>query len=162
MRRTSLHSWMINTWIPLHEDNMSSPLPADTIMLNAAELKKTIVQALLSSSNHHYYLSAATKKFTALKNCDETELTVMYHNYLTSANKNQDYISLSGCLLFSDKLQQFFKNFANEFLINITLNDKLLKYQDKNPLDWTIHLNKTWKQIAIQQITEMQQQPHLK
>ena len=31
---------MINTWVSLHEDNMSSPLSPETITLNAMELKK--------------------------------------------------------------------------------------------------------------------------
>ena len=52
------------------------------------------------------------------------------------------------------KFQHFLKTFGNEFLINITLNDELLSYADKNPPDWAIHLNKTKKQIAIQHITE--------
>ena len=91
-----------------------------------------------------------------LRKCDETELTVIYHNYMASASKNQDYISLSGCLLFSDKqkFQHFLKNFGNEFLVNIYLDDELLNYKDKNPLDWLIQLNKTQKQITIQNISE--------
>ena len=40
MLRTLLHSQTINTLVPLCEDNMSSPLPPETITLNAAELKK--------------------------------------------------------------------------------------------------------------------------
>ena len=73
----------------------------------------------------------------------------MYRNYMTSASKNQDYVSLSGCLLFSDKqkLQHFLKNFGTEFLINIYLDEELLDYEDKNPLDWLIQLNTTQKQI---------------
>ena len=89
---------------------------------------------------------AAIKNFTTLRKCDETELTVIYHNYMDSASKNQDYILLSGCLLFGDKqkFQHFLKNFGNEFLININLvDDELLNYKDKNPLDWLIQLNKT-------------------
>ena len=116
---------------------MTSPLPQETITLNAAKLKKTIIKVLLSSTKHHYYLMAVKKKFTMLRKCDETELTVMYCNYMTSASKLQDYISLSGCLLFGDKqkFQHFLKNFGTEFLINIYLDEKLLDYEDKNPLD---------------------------
>ena len=116
---------------------MTSPLPQKTITLNATELKKTIIKALLSSIKHHYYLTAVKKKFTTLRKCDETELTLMYHNYMTSASKMQEYVSLSGCLLFSDeqKFQHFLKNFGTEFLINIYLDEELLDYEDKNPLD---------------------------
>ena len=39
-------------------------------------------------------------------------------------------------------------------VININLDDELLSYQDKNPLDWLIQLNKTQKQITIQNISE--------
>ena len=80
-----------------------------------------------------------------LRKCDETELTVIYCNYMASTSKKQDYVSLSGCLLFGDKqkFQHFLKNFGNEFLINIYLDDELLNYKDKNPLDWLIQLNKT-------------------
>ena len=64
---------------------------------------------------------------------------------MASASKKQDYISLSGCLLFIDKqkFQHFLQNFGNEFLINIYLDDELLNYEDKNPLEWLIQLNKT-------------------
>ena len=64
---------------------------------------------------------------------------------MNSASTKQDYISLSGCLLFGDKqkFQHFLKNFGNEFLININLDNELLNYEDKNPLDWLIQLNKT-------------------
>ena len=41
-----------------------------------------------------------------------------------------------------------------EFLINIYLDEELLNYEDKNPLDWLIQLNKTHKQITIQNISE--------
>ena len=111
---------------------------------------------LLSSTKHHYYLMAVKKKFTTLRKCDETELTVIYHNYMASTSKKQDYISLSGCLLFSDKqkFQHFLKNFGNEFLINIYLDEELLNYKDKNPLDWLIQLDMTQKQITIQNISE--------
>ena len=124
---------------------MTSPLPADTITLNATEFKKTIIEVLLSSTKHHYYLTAVKKNFTTLRKCDETELTVIYHNYMASASKKQDYVSLSGCLLFGDKqkFQNFLKNFGNEFLINIYLDKELLNYEDKNPLDWLIQLNTT-------------------
>ena len=73
---------------------------------------------------------------------------------MTSASKKQDYISLSGCLLFSDKqkFQHFLKNFGTEFLINIYLDEELLNYKDKNPLDWLIQLNTTQKQITIKNI----------
>ena len=139
---------MINTWVPLHEDNMSSSLPRETITLNAMELKKTITKVLLSSTKHHYYLVVAKNNFTTLRKCDETELTVIYHNYMASASKKQDYVSLSECLLFSDKqrFQHFLKNFGNEFLININLDDELL--------NWLIQLNKIGKQITIQNISE--------
>ena len=75
---------------------------------------------------------------------------------MASASKKQDYVSLSGYLLFSDKqeFQHFLKNFGSEFLINIYLDDELLNYKDKNPLDWLIQLNKTQKQITIQNISE--------
>ena len=101
-------------------------------------LKKTIINALLSSIKHLYYVMAAKEKFT-LRKCDETELTVIYYNYMANASKKQDYVSLSGCLLFRDKqkLQHFLKNFGNEFLININLDDEtLLNYENKNPIDW--------------------------
>ena len=58
---------------------------------------------------------------------------------MANASKKQDYVSLSGCLLFHDKqkFQHFLKNFGNEFLININLdNETLLNYKDKNPIDW--------------------------
>ena len=91
-----------------------------------------------------------------LRKCGETELTIMYRNYMTSASKMQDYVSLSGCLLFGDKqkFQHFLKNFGTEFLINIYLDKELLNYEDKNPLDWLIQLNTTQKQITIQNISD--------
>ena len=114
---------------------MTSPVPRETITLNAAKLKQTIIKALFSSINHHYYLMAVQKKFTIpmLRKYDETELTIMYHNYMTSASKKQDYVSLSGCLLFSNKqkFQHFLKNFGTEFLINIYLDEELLNYKEK-------------------------------
>ena len=84
---------------------MTSPVPQETITLNAAELKQTIIKALLSSINHHYYLTALQTKFNIpmIRKYDEAELTIMYHNYMTSASKKQDYVSLSGCLLFNNK-----------------------------------------------------------
>ena len=132
---------------------MSSP--PETITLNAVEFKKTI-KALLSSTKHHYYLTVVKKNFPMLRKCDETELTVIYRNYMASTSKKQDYVSLSGCLLFRDKqkFQHFLTNFGNEFLINIYLDNELLNYKDKNPLDWLIQLNKTQKQITIQNISE--------
>ena len=59
---------------------------------------------------------------------------------MASASKKQDYILQSGSLLFGDKqkFQHFLKNFGNEFLINIYLDEELLNYEDKNPLDWLI------------------------
>ena len=74
---------------------------------------------------------------------------------MASASKKQDYVPLSGCLLFGDKqkFQHFLKNFGNEFLININLHNELLNYKDKNPLDWLIQLNKTQKQKTIQNIS---------
>ena len=88
---------------------------------------------------------AVKKKFTTLKKCDETELTIMYRNYMTSASKMQDYVLLSGCLLFGDKqkFQHFLKNFGTEFLINIYLDEELPDYEDKIPLGWLIQLNMT-------------------
>ena len=79
----------------------------------------------------------------------------MYCNYMASASKKQDYVLLSGCLLFSDKqkFQHFLKNFGTEFLINIYLDEELLNYKDKSPLDWLIQLNMTQKQITIQNIS---------
>ena len=64
---------------------------------------------------------------------------------MASTSKKQDYVLLSGCLLFGDKqkFQHFLKNFGNKFLININLDDELLNYEDKYPLDWLIQLNKT-------------------
>ena len=75
---------------------------------------------------------------------------------MASASKKQDYVSLSGCLLFGDKqkFQHFLKNFGTEFLINIYLDEELLNYEDKIPLDWLIQLNMTQKQITIQNISE--------
>ena len=75
---------------------------------------------------------------------------------MASASKKQDYISLSGCLVFGDKqkFQHFLKNFGNEFFINIYIDEELLNYEDKNPLDWPIQLNTTQKQITIQNISE--------
>ena len=135
---------------------MSCPLPSETITLNATKLKKTIIKVLLSSNKHHYYITVVKKNFTTLRKCHETELTVIYCNYMASASKKQDYVSLSGCLLFSDKqkFQYFLKNFGNEFLINIYLDNELPNYEDKNPLDWLIQLNKTQKLITIQNISE--------
>ena len=133
---------------------MTSPVPQETITLNAAELKQTIIKALLSSINHHYYLT----KFTIpmIRKYDKAELTIMYHNYMTSANKKQDYVSLSGCLLFNNKqkFQHFMKNFGTEFLINIYLDEELLNYKEKNPLDWLIQLNTTRNQITIKNIND--------
>ena len=124
---------------------MTSPLPQETITLNATELKKTIIKALLSSTKHHYYLMVVKKKIAMLRKCEATELTVIYRNYMASASKKQDYVLLSGCLLFGDKqkFQHFLKNFGNEFFINIYLDKELLNYKDKKPLDWLIQLNTT-------------------
>ena len=135
---------------------MTSSVPQETITLNAAKLKQTIIKALLSSINHHYYLTAVQKKFTMLSKYDETELTIMYRNYMTSASKKQDYVSLSGCLLFRNKqkFQHFLKNFGTEFLINIYLDEELLDYEEKNPLDWLIQLNTTRNQITIKNISD--------
>ena len=137
---------------------MTSPVPGETITLNAAELKQTIIKVLLSSINHHYYLTVVQKKITIpmLRKYDETELTIMYHNYMTSASKKQDYVSLLGCLLFNNKqkFQHFLKNFGIEFLINIYLDEELLNYEEKNPLDWLIQLNMTQNQITIKNISD--------
>ena len=117
---------------------MASPVPQETITLNAGELKHTIIKVLLTSINHHYYLTALQTKFAVpmIRKHDEAELTIMYHNYMTSANKKQDYISLSGCLLFNNKqkLQHLLKKFGTEFLINIYLDEELLNYEEQNPL----------------------------
>ena len=156
MLRTSLHSLTKNTWVPLHEDSMSSPLPPETITLNATELKRNNNKS--TSEQHQRSLPpyGSQNISTMLRKCDETELTVIYCNYMASTSKKQDYVSLSGCLLFGDKqkFQHFLKNFGNEFLINIYLDGELLNYEDKNPLDWLIQLNKTQKQITIQNISE--------
>ena len=135
--------------VPLREHyiNMTSPVPQETITLNAAELKQTIIKALLSSINHHYSLTALQTKFNIpmTRKYDEAELTIMYHNYMSSASKKQEYISLLGCLFFNNKqkFQHFLKNFGTEFLINIYLDEELLNYEEKNPLDWLIQLNTT-------------------
>ena len=83
---------------------MTSPVSQETITLNATELKQTIIKALLSSINHHYYLTVLPTKFTIpmIRKYDEAELIIMYRNYMTSASKKQDYVSLSGCLLFNN------------------------------------------------------------
>ena len=137
---------------------MTSPVPRETITLNAAKLKQTIIKVLLSSINHHYYLTALQTKFTIpmIRKYDEAELTIMYHNYMTSASKKQDYVSLSGCLLFNNKqkFQHFLKNFGTEFLINIYLDEELLNYKEKNPLDCLIQLNTTRNQITIKNIND--------
>ena len=76
---------------------------------------------------------------------------------MVNASKKQDYVSLSVCLLFCDeqKFQHFLKNFGNEFLININLDDEtLLNYEDKNPIDWAIQLQNKQKQITIQNKSE--------
>ena len=123
---------------------MSSPLPPETITLKATELKNNNKS---TSQQHQTPLLpyGGQNNFIMLRKCDETELTVIYHNYMASTSKKQDYVSLSGCLLFGDKqkLQHFLKNFGNEFLINIYLDEELLNYKDKNPLDWLIQLNMT-------------------
>ena len=137
---------------------MSSPVPRETITLNAAELKKTIIKALLSSINHHYYLMALQTKFNIpmTRKYDEAELTIMYRNYMSSASKKQEYVSLSGCLFFNNKqkFQHFLKNFGTEFLINIYLDEELLNYEEKNPLEWLIQLNTTRNQITIKNIND--------
>ena len=76
---------------------------------------------------------------------------------MANTSKKQDYVLLSGCLLFHNKqkFQHFLKNFGNEFLININLDyETLLNYEDKNPIDWTVQLNNKWKQITIQNISK--------
>ena len=76
---------------------------------------------------------------------------------MVNASKKQDYVLLSGCLLFCDKqkFQHFLKNFGNQFLININLDhETLLNYKDKNPIDWAIQINNKQKQITIQNISE--------
>ena len=137
---------------------MASPVPRETITLNAGKLKHTIIKALLTSINHHYYLTALQTKFAIpmIKKHDEAELTIMYCNYMTSANKKQDYVSLSGCLLFNNKqkLQHFLKKFGTEFLINIYLDEELLNYEEQNPLEWIMQLNATRNQITIKNIND--------
>ena len=111
---------------------------------------------LLSSTKHHYYLTVVKKNFTTLRKCDETELIIIYCNYMASASKKQDHVLLSQCLPFSNKqkFQHILKNFGTKFLINIYLDKELLNYKDKNPLDWLIQSNMTQKQITIQNISE--------
>ena len=137
---------------------MASPVAQETITLNAGELKHTIIKALLTSINHHYYLMALQTKFAIpmIRKHDEAELTIMYRNYMTSANKKQDYVSLSGCLLFNNKqkLQHFLKKFGTEFLINIYLDEELLNYEEQNPLEWIMQLNATRNQITIKNIND--------
>ena len=137
---------------------MTSPVPRETITLNAPELKQTIIKLLLSSINHHYYLTALQTKFNIpmTRKYDEAELTIMYRNYMSSASKKQEYVSLSGCLFFNNKqkFQHFLKNFGTEFLINIYLDEELLNYEEKNPLEWLIQLNTTRNQITIKNIND--------
>ena len=137
---------------------MASPVARETITLNAGELKHTIIKALLTSINHHYYLTALQTKFAIpmIRKHDEAELTIMYRNYMTSTNKKQDYVSLSGCLLFNNKqkLQHFLKKFGTEFLINIYLDEELLNYEEQNPLEWIMQLNATRNQITIKNIND--------
>ena len=135
---------------------MSSLLPPETITLNATKLKKNNNKSTSEQHQTSLLPYSSQKNFTTLRKCDETELTVIYHNYMVSTSKKQDYLSLSGCLFFGDKqkLQHFLKNFGNEFLISIYLDEELLNYKDKNPLDWLIQLNKTQKQLTIQNISE--------
>ena len=137
---------------------MASPVARETITLNAGELKHTIIKALLTSINHHYYLTALQTKFAIpmIRKHDEAELTIMYRNYMTSTNKKQDYVSLSGCLLFNNKqkLQHFLKKFGTEFLINIYLDEELLNYKEQNPLEWIMQLNATRNQITIKNIND--------
>ena len=124
---------------------MSSPLLSETITLIAAELKNNNNKSTSAQHQTSLLPYGGQENFTMLRKCDETELTVIYHNYMASTSKKQDYVSLSGCLLFGDKqkFQHFLKNFGNEFLINIYLDKELLNYKDKNPLDWLIQLNMT-------------------
>ena len=137
---------------------MASPVPQETITLNAGKLKHTIIKVLLTSINHHYYLTALQTKFAIpmIRKHDEAELTIMYRNYMTSANKKQDYVSLSGYLLFNNKqkLQHFLKKFGTEFLINIYLDEELLNYKEQNPLEWIMQLNATQNQITIKNIND--------
>ena len=130
---------------------MSSPLPPETITLNAIELKRNKNKSTSEQHQTSLLPYGGQKNFTTLRKCDETELTVIYCNHMASTNKKQDYILLSGCLLFGDKqkFQHFLKNFGNKFLINIYLDEELLNYKGKNPLDWLIQLNTTQKQITI-------------
>ena len=67
---------------------MTSPLPRETITLNAAELKQTIIKVLLSSIKHHYYLMAVHKKFTTFRKCDETELAARLQRQKSSGLAN--------------------------------------------------------------------------
>ena len=76
---------------------------------------------------------------------------------MANTSKKQDYVLLSGCLHFHDKqkFQHFLKNFGNEFLININLDDEtLLNYKDKNLMYWIIQLNNKQKQMTIKNISE--------
>ena len=135
---------------------MSSPLPPETITLNAMGLKKNNNKSASEQHQRSLLPYSGQKNFTTLRKCDETELTVIYHKYMASTSKKQDYVSLSGCLLFGDKqkFQHFLKNLQNEFVISINLDNELLNYEDKNPLDWLIQLSKTQKQKTIENISE--------
>ena len=95
---------------------MTSPLPQETITLNATKLKKNNNKSTSQQHQTSPLSYGSQNKFTMLRKCDETELTIMYHNYMASASKKQDYISLSGCLLFGDK--QKFQHFLKTLELN--------------------------------------------
>ena len=102
---------------------MTSPLPQETITLNATKLKKTIIKVLLNSTKHHYYLTAAKKNFTTLRKYDETELTIIYHNYMAITAE-----CIKDVGKFVQKLHGKFGHkdgsfYANEVVIEIFLHD---------------------------------------
>ena len=74
----------------------------------------------------------------------KSKTTYRYRDVCSSVINKSSNIS---CLLFSDKqkFQHFLKNY---------LDEELLNYEDKNPLDWLIQLNMTQKQITIKNISD--------
>ena len=79
---------------------MSSPLPPETITLNATKFKKNNNKGASEQHQTSLLPYGGQKNFTTLRKHDETELTVIYHNYMASASKKQDYVLLS----FPEKL----------------------------------------------------------
>ena len=91
-------------WAQIHKNvKMSkSMLSPETVTLNAVKLKNKIIEALLHSTSYHYYSTAITAKF-GLKNCDETDLTMMFRDYMSKVAKNNEYTSQSGYLIFENE-----------------------------------------------------------